>query len=158
MAEMTTQQRWESWLLERNRRGTRVVAWTALALYPTFGILDYLLAPRAALPVLVGTRVLVCIITVILLQVVNTRLFARHPDLISSLYMVIGASGISVMTVFMGGLASTYYAGLSLVIVAAGLLFVWPARVVLFTHTMILVSFTLPNLILGNVGNPVPAA
>ena len=35
------------------------------------------------------------------------------------------------MTIFIGGMASTYYAGLSLVIVGTGLLFVWPPRVVL---------------------------
>ena len=157
MSEPTTQQRWRSWLMERNRRGTRVVSWCALSLYPIFGILDWKIAPRSALPVLVGTRVFFCLLTLVLLQLVKTRVFERHPDLISSIYMVLGASTISVMTVLMGGLASTYYAGLCLVIVAAGLLFVWPARVVLFTHAMILVSFTAPNLLLGNVGNPISA-
>ena len=35
----------------------------------------------------------------------------------------------------MGGLASHYYAGLSLVIIGTGLLFVWNTRVVLVTHS-----------------------
>jgi signal transduction histidine kinase len=157
MAGQTPEQRWVSWLLERNRRGTRVVLWITLALYPTFGILDYLLAPRSALPVLLGTRILVTVGTLVLFKVVETRLFERHPNLISSAYILLAAGGISVMTVFMGGLASTYYAGLSLVIVGTGLLFVWPARVVLTTHSLILLSFIVPNLLLHNVGNPVPA-
>jgi signal transduction histidine kinase len=156
--DATTQQRWQNWLLERNRRGLRVAAGCALALFPAFGILDARLAPHGALPVLIGTRVLVTLTTIVLFQVIRTRLFARHPDLISCLYMVMAASGISVMTVFMGGLASTYYAGLTLVIVASGLLFVWPARVVLATHTMIVASFVMPNLLLGTIGNPLPAA
>jgi signal transduction histidine kinase len=53
------------------------------------------------------------------------------------------------MTVFMGGLGSPYYAGLSLVIVATGLLFVWPMAVVIPTHATIIASFLLPNLVLG---------
>jgi signal transduction histidine kinase len=152
------QERWRSWLLERNRRGTIVVLWNALALYPTFGILDYLLAPRAALPILICARALVTASTLVLFKVVRTSYFDRYPNLISSTYVLLAASGISVMTVFMGGLASTYYAGLSLVIIATGLLFVWPARVVLATHSLILLSFIVPNLLLHNVGNAVPAA
>jgi signal transduction histidine kinase len=158
MDSVAHKERWRAWLLDRNRRGTIVVLWNALALYPTFGILDYLLAPRSALPVLVCARVLVTVCTLVLFKVVRTSYFDRHPNLISSAYVLLAASGISVMTVFMGGLASTYYAGLSLVIIATGLLFVWPARVVLTTHSLILLSFIVPNLALRNVGNAVPAA
>jgi signal transduction histidine kinase len=62
------------------------------------------------------------------------------------------------MTVFMGGLGSPYYAGLSLVIVGTGLLFVWPARVVLFTHATIIATFLASNLVaveIGQVGDAV---
>jgi signal transduction histidine kinase len=61
--------------------------------------------------------------------------------------MVLIGFGITLMTVFMGGLASPYYAGLSLVIVATGLLFVWPTRVVVPTHATIVVSFVVSNLV-----------
>jgi signal transduction histidine kinase len=155
---MTSSQRWVNWLLERNRRGTRYVLLIALSLYPTFGLLDYLLAPRDALPYLYGTRALVVLVTLILLRLVGKPVFDRHPDLISSSYILLAAFGISLMTVFMGGLASPYYAGLSLVIVGTGLLFVWPARVVLATHTLIILSFTIPNLFLGRLGASQAAA
>src|SRR5207248_1874616 len=157
--EMTTnlQDRWSSWLIERNRRGMRFVLIITLALYPAFGVLDYLLAPRDALPILYGTRLLVAVTTLALFGVIQRPLFARHFNLISSTYILLAASGISVMTVFMGGLESSYYAGLSLVIVGTGLLFVWPMHVVLAVHVLILLSFLVPNLLLAHVGNRVDA-
>jgi signal transduction histidine kinase len=158
MAGTTPQDRWASWLLERNRRGTRIVLMIALVLYPAFGLLDYLLAPRHALPLLYGTRLMVALITLALFRVVRTPLFDRYPNLISSAYILLAAGGISLMTVFMGGLASSYYAGLSLVIVGTGLLFVWPARVVLATHALIIASFTLPNLLLADQSPSLAAA
>src|SRR6184192_737227 len=156
---MTTnlQDRWSSWLIERNRRGMRFVLIITLALYPAFGVLDYLLAPRDALPILYGTRLLVAVTTLALFGVIQRQLFARHFNLISSTYILLAASGISVMTVFMGGLESSYYAGLSLVIVGTGLLFVWPMHVVLAVHVLILLSFLVPNLLLAHVGNRVDA-
>ena len=35
---------WEHRLVTRNIRGARVAIWLVLVLYPTFGILDYLMA------------------------------------------------------------------------------------------------------------------
>src|SRR5207302_1928068 len=151
LAPMTSlPERWSSWLIERNRRGMRFVLIITLALYPAFGVLDYLLAPRDALPILYGTRLLVAVTTLALFGVIQRPLFARHFNLISSTYILLAASGISVMTVFMGGLESSYYAGLSLVIVGTGLLFVWPMHVVLAVHVLILLSFLVPNLLLAH--------
>jgi signal transduction histidine kinase len=138
--------RWREWLLSRNRRGTRTLLWIILALYPAFGILDYLLAPASAWPVLWGTRALVTLATLAMFGLVARPLFVRWGDLVSAGYMLVCALGISVMTVFLGGLASPYYAGLTLAIVATGLLFVWPPRMVLMTHGSIVASFVLPNL------------
>ncbi|HKC59247.1 MAG TPA: ATP-binding protein [Myxococcales bacterium] len=141
------QERWFIWLVERNRKGTVRVLWITLALYPTFGVLDYLLAPHTALPLLYGTRAFVTLLTLVLLRVVRRPLFERHSNLISSSFIFLAAGGISLMTVFMGGLESPYYAGLSLVIVGTGLLFVWPPKVVLSTHALIVASFVIPNLV-----------
>src|SRR5713101_5771327 len=141
------QERWFTWLVERNRKGTVRVLWITLALYPTFGVLDYLLAPHTALPLLYGTRAFVTLLTLVLLRVVRRPLFERHSNLISSSFIFLAAGGISLMTVFMGGLESPYYAGLSLVIVGTGLLFVWPPKVVLSTHALIVASFVIPNLV-----------
>ncbi|OFX23176.1 MAG: hypothetical protein A2V77_11440 [Anaeromyxobacter sp. RBG_16_69_14] len=148
-----TGQRWSAWLLERNRRGTRTLLWIHLGLYPTFGVLDSVLAPRAALPWLFGTRGLVTVVSLAMFWIVRSRAFESNADWFASAFIVLGASGISFMTVFMGGLASPYYAGLTLYVVAIGLLFVWPARVIAFTHASIVGSFLVTNVLLGTIGH-----
>lgn len=125
----------------------RGLLWIVISLYPLFGVLDYLIAPREWLWLLYGTRAVVSVVTLVMFRVVNTTLFERHANLISASFMVMAAFGISLMTVFMGGLASPYYAGLTLAIVATGLLFVWPTRVVVGTHGTIVGSFLLANML-----------
>ena len=146
------EERWRQWLLERNRRRIFVGLFIVLALYPCFGVLDWLLAPRAALEFLWGTRAAVLLATLAMFRLLKSRFLERHPDLVSGSYTLVVAGGISAMTLFMGGLASHYYAGLSLVIIGTGLLFVWRPRTVLLTHTCIVASFVLPNLIAGTIG------
>ena len=141
--------RWSSWRLERNRTGTRALLWIAGLLYPLFGITDYLLAPPDALWILLVTRVLVTTLTFTLLGLLGTSLFRRFPHVYSAGYLVIAGMGITLMTVFMGGLASIYYAGLSMVLVASGLLFVWPPRVVAVTYSAVVASFIGVNLVVN---------
>ncbi|MFL5270991.1 MAG: ATP-binding protein, partial [Anaeromyxobacteraceae bacterium] len=144
--------RWSAWLLARNRRGARTTVWLVVLLYPTFGCLDFLLAPASALPSLLAVRAAVTLVSIAMFRVIPGSVFERHSDVIAAAYVVVGASGISYMTMFMGGLASPYYAGLTLYIVAIGLLFVWPARVVGATHASIVGSFLLVNVIAGTIG------
>src|SRR5215471_17449791 len=151
------EERWSTWLLERNRRGLRGALWIALSLYPLFGVLDYLVAPREWLWLLYGTRAIVTTVTLVMLRVSKSRWFDAHPDAISAAYLVLASLGISLMTVFMGGLASPYYAGLTLTIVGTGLLFVWPTRVVVPTHGIIVLSFILPNLLFNREAVPFTA-
>jgi signal transduction histidine kinase len=124
----------------------RGVLWIVVCLYPAFGVLDYLVAPRGALALLYGTRAAVTLVTLVLFRVVQAELFRKHPNAISASYMVLISLGISLMTVFMGGLASPYYAGLTLVMVASGLLFVWPPHVIAVTYASIVVIFLIANL------------
>jgi signal transduction histidine kinase len=140
---------WAAWQLQRNRSGMRTLLFIVGGLYPLFGILDYLTAPKEWLWLLYSTRAVITAITFAMFRVVRSPLFERRSNAVSAAYIVLISLGISMMTVFMGGLSSPYYAGLSLVIVATGLLFVWPMKVVIPTHATIIVSFLLPNLILG---------
>jgi signal transduction histidine kinase len=126
----------------------------ALLLYPLFGVLDYLTAPKQWLWLLFSTRGLITLVTLIMFRVVASSLFARRSNLISAGFMVLASLGISIMTVVMGGLASPYYAGLSLMIVGSGLLFVWPMQVVIPTHVTIVASFLLPNLLFSRGAQP----
>src|SRR5208283_2492917 len=118
-----------------------------LFLYPAFGVLDYVIAPKRWLWLLYATRIVVTCATLLMFRVVRLPIFERHSNAISSTYMLLCSFGISLMTVLLGGMASPYYAGLTLAIVATGLLFVWATRVVVITHTTILASFVIPNLV-----------
>ena len=145
---------WAAWQVERNTRGMRSLLFIVAALYPLFGILDYLTAPRGWLWLLYTTRVGITVVTLAMFRVIRAPLFTRRSNSVSAAYIVLISLGISMMTVFMGGLGSPYYAGLSLVIVATGLLFVWPMAVVIPTHATIVISFLLPNLIFGRGAEP----
>jgi signal transduction histidine kinase len=147
------EERWKHWLLEGNRRSIRIALYITLLLYPCFGILDYLLAPHSALPFLWGTRTLVMAAAVAMFPLVRSQFFDRHPDLLVGAYTVMVGMGIGVLTVPMGGLASQYYVGLSLVIIGAGLLFVWKPRTVAVVQSMVVLSFVLPNLVAGTIGS-----
>lgn len=140
---------WAAWQLRRNARGMRGLLYIVAALYPLFGILDYLTAPAQWLWLLYGTRAVITAVTLAMFTVLRSKLFESRSNAVSAAYIVLISLGISLMTVFMGGLSSPYYAGLSLVIVATGLLFVWPMEVVVPTHATIVASFLLPNAVLG---------
>jgi signal transduction histidine kinase len=140
-------------LLRRNRRGMTSVLWIVVCLYPLFGVLDYLMAPRESLGFLYWTRGIVTAITLVLFRVVDRELFRRHPNAISASYMILISLGISLMTIFMGGLASPYYAGLSLVILGSALLFVWPAHVVAITYAAMVAGFLIANLLVNDITN-----
>ncbi len=156
-ADSELEARWSAWLLERNRRGLTTALWITVVLYPLFGVLDLLTAPKEWLWLLWGTRALVTLVTLVTFRVAKSPLFARHPDAVSAGFMTLLSFGISLMTVFMGGLSSPYYAGLSLTIVATGLLYVWPLHVVVITHATIIVSYLIPNLVLGERVNTLTA-
>ena len=146
------EERWARWLLDRNRRRIRIGLWITIALYPCFGVLDSLIAPRPALAFLLCLRVMVLLTSAAMFPLLRSRFLERHTDLVSAAYTLIVAGGISAMTLFVGGLASPYYAGLSLVIIGTGLLFVWRPRTVLVSHSLIVASFVLPNLLFGRTG------
>jgi signal transduction histidine kinase len=92
-------------------------------------------------------RILIHAATFAILWLTRGPYFAAMPHVFSSAFMIIVALGLSVMTVFMGGFASPYYGGLTLVIVGTGLLYVWPPGVVLVTHTMVVAVFVIANVI-----------
>ena len=145
---------WSRWLLDRNRRGLRAALILGSTLYPAFGVLDWLMAPREALPWLWLTRGLIAAVTVALLLALGTARFAPWIQVASAAYAWLAAAGISVMTTYMGGLASPYYAGLTLVVLASGLLLVWEPRVIVVTNALVVLTFVAANVAAGTIGRP----
>jgi signal transduction histidine kinase len=149
MAQLTGQQiaeSWARWLAARNRSGLRVGLWLVLVLYPLFAVLDYLVAPPHALTFLYATRGAVTAYTLALFAVRKTAFFERNATLLSATFTVVVGLGISAMLAVLSGLVSPYYAGLVLVMVGAGLVFVWSPRVVIVTDGLLVVSYILPNV------------
>jgi signal transduction histidine kinase len=147
------QQRWARWLVERNRRGLRICLLAMAGLYPAFGLLDWHLAPRSALPWLWGTRAAIAVAALILLPLLRRPRVAGWIEIISAATAWVAAAGISMMTTYIGGLASPYYAGLTLVLVAVGLLLVWRPRVVIVTNASLVLTFVVANVAAGTIGS-----
>lgn len=148
---------WQESLLQQNRTAARTMLWIVAALYPLFGVLDYLVAPPESLNLLLASRAVVTLATFAMFPLIRGRLFARYPQWVTAAYMLLCAFGIGLMVVVMGGLASPYYAGLNLAMIATGLLFVWPPATVLTTHLLIVAAYLLPNIALGLIGDPFAA-
>jgi signal transduction histidine kinase len=152
-SEVEIGKRWAEWRLRRNRRGLRVGMIFMVTLYPAFGLLDWALAPASALPALWATRAGIAALALVILWLMRSPGFDPYVDGVAVLCGWLAALGISVMTAYMGGLASPYYAGLILVVLAAGQLFVWPTRLVAVTLIGIVASFVVVNLLHGTVGD-----
>jgi signal transduction histidine kinase len=149
---------WGRWLIERNLRGIRVGLAAVAILYPAFGVLDWLLAPREALPLLWSTRTLVLVVTLASWPIWGRPWFARWVVPCTAAYTWLASAGISVMTTYMGGLASPYYNGLTLPILAGGLLMVWPPDIIVAANASIVLTFIVANLVAGTVGDLSSAA
>ena len=141
---------WQQWLIDRNRRGARAVLWIDLILYPTFAILDYLVAPAEWLWLLWASRAIVTALTVAGFFVLRGSLFDRHWPMLTAFHIAASGLGISVMVAVMGGFSSPYYAGINLVMIGAGLLYVWPRNTVLATQTIIMLSYVVPGVVIAN--------
>jgi signal transduction histidine kinase len=147
--EAAIEEGWARWLVQRNRRGMRVALFFLATLYPAFGLLDWLIAPPESLPWLWGMRGLVAVGALAMLPLAARPGFARWVEPASAAYGWLAAAGITVMTTYMGGLASPYYAGLTLVLLGIGLLLVWRPAVVVATYVAIVLTFIAVNAIAG---------
>jgi signal transduction histidine kinase len=152
-SEVEIEGRWAEWRLQRNRRGLRTGVIFMFTLYPAFGLLDWALAPASALPSILATRAAIALLALGILVAMRSPRFDPYVDRVAVVAGWLAATGISAMTAYMGGLESPYYAGLILVVLAAGQLFVWPPRLVAVTLVGIVASFLLVNMLFGSVGD-----
>ncbi|HEX9049629.1 MAG TPA: ATP-binding protein [Anaeromyxobacter sp.] len=146
------QDRWSRWLVERNQRGLRTGLLGVATLFPAFGVLDWLLAPRTALPWIWSVRALITIAAIVTLVLLPRPRIAAWIEPIGVAVTWLAAFGISLMTTYMGGLASPYYGGLLLVLIAAGLLLVWRPWVVIFANAVLVLTFIVVNMAAGQIG------
>ena len=144
---------WEHEQAYINKNGAKVAIYLVLILYPLFGVLDYLIAPKEALTYLIVDRSFVVVISLFMLWFIRTASFLKQAAVYSATYMFIVGLGITFMIGFMGGLASPYYAGLNLVMLGCGLLFTWPGSIAAITHGATCILWLLPNILLIEVSD-----
>lgn len=106
----------------------RVACWVAFALIPIFGVLDVIRHPQ-----MLGGFILIRLGMVTLaaaaLLAARTAIGRRHLTALSFVVFCETGLGVVLMTTFIGGGSSPYYAGVNLVILAAAVLMPWEAAV-----------------------------
>ncbi len=137
---------WRQWLLDRNRRGGHILLALVGVLHPSFAVLDVFTAPPGVVRALVVTRAVSLAVTFVTWRAMDTEFFKRRSTELTAAYIAFLTVGLTVMTALLGGFASSYYAGHNLVMLGAGLLFVWPQTVALVTHGTIVVTYLALNL------------
>ena len=137
--------RWASWTQDQNRRGARVAATLALAIVPFFIIIDRAAVPRAVLPWFLVLRAVQLGASVLVLLACRSEWSRqRHLQATAGFIATLGLA-IVMMTPLLGGLRSPYTAGLHLAMIGAGLLFLWPRRVVFTVHFGVVAAFVAVN-------------
>jgi signal transduction histidine kinase len=151
------ERRWRRWLVERNRRGLRAALLIVFLLYPSFGLLDWIMVAPSALLGLWAVRAAVVAVTFALYFLTRSAAWERASLAATMGFAWVTSAGIAAMTTAAGGLASPYYAGISLAVTGAGLLFVWPLWAVVATYGSIVATWVALNLAAGAVGDTASA-
>ena len=139
-------------IAQLNLRGAKVAAILAVTLVPLFSVLDYFVLTELFTSLLVF-RAAVGLYCLLVLYLITRPNAARHAYFYSSSEVVVVALAIAVMVHLHDALRpeespSHYYAGIILVVVAAGQLFRWTLRQAVTTFTIIYLGYLVPSLIL----------
>lgn len=140
--------RWREVTRGWNRRGLRFALVLAIPLYPIFGILDFVSLPPRWFTLALALRLMVSAIGAIFLFLLDHPRSGRWLIPMSATYTLIAGLGISWLTFLTGGFDSTYASGLNIVMLAAGMLFVWPHRVSLGVYSVLILSFLIPSVLI----------
>lgn len=150
------EEKWSEWLVDRNRRGARFALILTAIIYPLFGILDYVILPDRGkgewLPLFYAARGFVTVSSVAILVILKTSFFERNWRWLTSAHAVQLGLGISLMIPFLDGFMAGYYAGLLLVMMGAGLLYLWPRWLIILTHGIIVLSYVVPSAVIADWG------
>ncbi len=148
--------RFRAHLDQVNTDSLRVVATLGGLLVPLFWLLDVWVIPDH-LDVTFTLRMATAVAAVVLLWAIRRHRahVARYVDWLGFGYTWLVSATISVMCWLHAGLVSPYYAGLNLVIVGAGVLFIWPLRWGALFCAVLWGTYMLP-LPLGWFGRPEP--
>ncbi len=135
---------WDGRCRAWNAHAARVASIFGFTLVPLFGFLDWIVAREVFFEFL-AIRLMLAAYSLFVFTCYNRDYFRRHVDLFGVALVVGVALAISAMVFTLGGFISGYYAGINLVMLAAGLLFLWDKKIVALTYGLIVLSYLAPN-------------
>ena len=138
---------------EKARRDVVTGAITSSVLYMVFGILDYFEWP-ALFATFMIIRLAVVAANMIILALTRTAFGERQPYLLSMLEYILAGLGIVLMVHLSGGYSSTYYAGITLVLLA--LIYVLPmsAKRAAVVCGILYLAYMVPTLLYQKIDRP----
>ena len=110
-----------------SHRALRIIGWLGLVLYPAFGVLDVIRFPDTYQTLLL-IRALVVPVVALVLAATYLPWSVRYSHLLGTVLFQSLGLGITVMVLFTGGESSSYWAGLTLVMVGQALAMGWSVR------------------------------
>lgn len=110
-----------------SQRALRVIGWLGLVLYPAFGVLDLIRFPDLY-PTLFLIRALVVPVIAMVLASTYATFSVRYAHLLGTILFQSLGLGITAMVLVTGGESSSYWAGLTLVMVGQALAMSWSVR------------------------------
>jgi phosphoserine phosphatase RsbU/P len=132
----------------------RTLTVLATILVPLFLILDFFMMPSTLLPRFAAFRGFSALIALLQLIVVRRTRPSRWSYFHGYLMSVQVGGIIALMTVYLGGFSSSYYAGLNLVIIGVNLLMPWRATHSALNAGLIILMYVCFNLVSGQPVNP----
>lgn len=115
-------------------------------LFPLFALLDLGFARREVFVWLFADRLAAIAVTGALFIYSSRPSFRRSHQVVTAGWITFLGVNLSLMTMSLGGLTSPYYAGLNLVQLGSGLLFIWSPVVSTLTQAAVVASFALCNV------------
>lgn len=134
----------EQHLAQVNLSGARLGYLLSAMLMPAGFTLDWAMAPHHLVQFL-WFRVTASLVALALLAVSYLPWAEEHPVLLGAGPPLVCASGIEAMILQLGGVASPYYAGLNLCILAVGVLYTWHWRHAVAVTGVIALMWLLPG-------------
>jgi signal transduction histidine kinase len=138
---------------EACRQGCEVASLFALVLAPGFGLLDYYAFPEHA-SFFLTMRLACALLAGAVFWLLRTPFGATHPRGLAAILVIAAGFMVDVMTFYTGGDASTYYAGVNIVVLAMGLCMPWSATWALFTSAVIIAGYIACVLAAGPITHP----
>lgn len=139
----------EQFLAAKNRASLVLAMVLGSILIPAFWVLDLYMVPEHLLATgIMRIFCTTCGVVGIGLSHWRRDWFTRNVGWMAPLYTAMVADSIAIMCWLQGGYESGYYAGIALVVISVGLLFVWPFRMALLFHLGVY-GFYIAPLIVG---------